>query len=86
MCLLVHAQKTQKDWGKNIFQSISGNDGFQLNVEERFLAIVATESIEIRRYHQRRCLETWHINSAHAPLNRDDGGLLPDAYLHLINR
>ena len=39
-----------------------------------------------RRYHQRRCLEAWHINSAHAPLNRDDGGLLPDAYLHLINR
>ena len=38
-----------------------------------------------RRYHQRR-LQTWHINSAHAPLNRDDGGLLPDAYLHLINR
>ena len=22
------------------------------------------------------CLEAWHINSAHAPLNRDDGGLL----------
>ena len=39
-----------------------------------------------RRYHQRRCLEAWHINSAHAPLNRDDGGLFPDAYLHLINR
>ena len=37
-------------------------------------------------YHQRRCLEAWHINSAHAPLNRDDGGLLPDVYLHLINR
>ena len=31
-----------------------------------------------RRYHQRLCLEAWHINSAHAPLNRDDGGLLPD--------
>ena len=30
-----------------------------------------------RRYHQRLCLEAWHINSAHAPLNRDDGGLLP---------
>ena len=39
-----------------------------------------------QRYHQRRCLEAWHINSAHAHLNRDDGGLLPDAYLHLINR
>ena len=37
-----------------------------------------------RRYHQRLCLEAWHINSAHAPLNRDDGGLLPDAYLHLV--
>ena len=39
-----------------------------------------------RRYHKRRCLGAWHINSAHAPLNRDDGGFLPDAYLHLINR
>ena len=29
-----------------------------------------------RRYHQRLCLEAWHINSAHASLNRDDGGLL----------
>ena len=38
-----------------------------------------------RRYHQIRCLEAWHINGAHAPLNRDDG-LLGDAYLHLINR
>ena len=32
-----------------------------------------------RRYHQRLCLEAWHINSAHAPLNCDHGGLLPDA-------
>ena len=31
-------------------------------------------------YHQRLCLEAWHINSTHAPLNRDDGGLLPEAY------
>ena len=37
-----------------------------------------------RRCHQRLCLEAWHINSAHAPLNRDDGGLLPDAYFHLF--
>ena len=29
-----------------------------------------------RRYHQTRCLEAWHINSEHAPLNRDDVGLL----------
>ena len=36
--------------------------------------------------HQRLCLEAWHINSAHAPLNRDDGGLLPDAYLHLVRK
>ena len=35
---------------------------------------------------QRLCLEAWHINSAHAPLNRDDGGLLPDAYLHLVRK
>ncbi|CAH3163802.1 unnamed protein product, partial [Pocillopora meandrina] len=39
-----------------------------------------------RRYQQRLCLEAWHINSAHAPLNRDDGGLLPDAYLHLVRK
>ena len=38
------------------------------------------------RYHQHLCLEAWHINSAHAPLNRDDGGLLPDAYLHLVRK
>ena len=31
-------------------------------------------------YHQRLCLEAWHINSTHAPLNRDDGGLLPEAH------
>ena len=37
-------------------------------------------------YHQRLCLEAWHINSALAPLNRDDGGLLPDAYLHLVRK
>ena len=34
-----------------------------------------------RRYHQCLCLEAWHINSAHAPSNCDNGGLLPDAYL-----
>ena len=28
-------------------------------------------------YHQHLCLEAWHINSAHTPLNCD-GGLLPD--------
>ena len=39
-----------------------------------------------RRYHQRLCLEAWHINSAHAPSNRDDGGLLPDAYLRLVRK
>ena len=33
-----------------------------------------------RCYHQRRCLEAWHINSTHAPLNCDNGGLLPDEY------
>ena len=39
-----------------------------------------------RRYYQRRCMQAWHINSAHDPLNRDDGGLLPNDYLLLINR
>ena len=39
-----------------------------------------------RCYHLRLCLEAWHINSAHAPLNRDDGGSLPDAYLHLVRK
>ena len=36
------------------------------------------------RYHQRRCLNVSHVNSDHAPLNRDDGGLLPEAYLHFV--
>ena len=35
-------------------------------------------------YHQRPCLEAWHINSAQAPC--DGGGLLPDTYLHLARR
>ena len=39
-----------------------------------------------RCYHQRLCSEAWYVNSAHAPLNRDDGGLLPDAYLHLVRK
>ena len=39
-----------------------------------------------RRYHQRLCLEAWHINSAHVPSSRDDRGLLPDAYLHLARK
>ena len=39
-----------------------------------------------RRYQQRLFLEAWHIISAHAPLNRDDGSLLPDAYLHLVRK
>ena len=37
-------------------------------------------------YHQRLCLEAWHINSAHTTLNRDDGGLLPYSYLHLVRK
>ena len=39
-----------------------------------------------RRYHQRLCLDAWHVNSTHAPLNCDDDGLLPDAYLHLVKK
>ena len=39
-----------------------------------------------RCYYQRLCLEAWNINSTQAPLNRDDGGLLPDAYLHLVRK
>ena len=35
---------------------------------------------------QRLCLEAWHINSAHPPLNRYNGGLLPDAYLYLVRK
>ena len=31
-------------------------------------------------------LEAWHINSAKAPLTLDDGGLLPDTYLHLRSK
>ena len=39
-----------------------------------------------RRYHQRLCLDAWHVNSTDAPLNCDDDGLLPDAYLHLVKK
>ena len=39
-----------------------------------------------RRYHQRLCLEAWQINSTHAPLNCDNGGLLPDAHLLLVRK
>ena len=39
-----------------------------------------------KKNHQRLCLEAWQVNSAHDPLNRDDGGLLPDAYLHLVRK
>ena len=46
------------------------------------LKIIATN----RLYHQLLCLEAWHTNPAHALLNRDDGGLLPDAYFHLIRK
>ena len=38
------------------------------------------------RCHQGLCVEAWHINSAHIPLNCNDGGLLPDAYLHLVRK
>ena len=39
-----------------------------------------------RRYHQPLCLEVRHINSAHAPLNRDDDSLRPDAYLRFVRK
>jgi len=39
----------------------------------------------IWQYHQRP-LEAWHVNSTHAPLNRDDGSILPDTYVHLIDK
>ena len=38
-----------------------------------------TRAILNRKTIPRQCL-------AHAPLNRDDGGLLPDAYLHLVRK
>ena len=48
---------------------------------------MANGNIRLRKKnHQRLCLEAWHVNSAHAPLNRDDGGLLPDTYLHLVRK
>ena len=37
-------------------------------------------------HHQHLFWEAWHTNSAHPPLNRDNGGLLPDTDLHLINK
>lgn len=39
-----------------------------------------------RRYHKRLCLEAWNINSTHAPLNRNNGGLLLDAYVHHVRK
>ena len=41
-----------------------------------------------RGYDQRLGLEgcKWHNTSANAPLNRDEGGLLSNTFLHLITR
>lgn len=39
-----------------------------------------------RHYHWHLCLGAWCINSAHVPINNDDGGLLPDTYLHLVRK
>ena len=36
-------------------------------------------------WHQHLCLEAWHNNSAHTPLNRDGIDLLPHPHLHLIS-
>ena len=33
-------------------------------------------------YQQRLCLETWHIDSAHAPLNRDE---FKSVFTHVTN-
>ena len=74
----------------NIFNVVTTYDSvyrFRNSMNIRTISLDNSKIITTnRRYHQRRCLEAWHINSAHAPLNRDDGGLLPDVYLHLINR
>ena len=37
-------------------------------------------------YHQRICLEAWHINSTDYAINRDDGNLFPEAYKDLIKK
>ena len=37
-------------------------------------------------YHQRICLEAWHINSMDYAINRDDGNLFPEAYKHFIKK
>ena len=34
----------------------------------------------------KKFLNNFNFNSAHAPLNRDEGGLLPDDYLHLVRK
>ena len=65
-----------------LFVQTQGSDYWQLIHGWDKFKIITTN----RRYHQRLGLEAWHINSAHAPLNRDDGGLLPDAYLHLVRK
>ena len=38
------------------------------------------------RYQGRISVEAWRINSGHIPLDRDDGGLWPDNYLHLTDK
>lgn len=43
-------------------------------------------AIKARREKDSLVLESWHNNSAHAPLDHDDGGPSPDTYLHLINK
>ena len=65
-----------------LFVQTQGSDYWQLIHGWDKFKIITTN----RGYHQRLCLEAWHINSAHAPLNRDDGGLFPDAYLHLVRK
>ena len=34
----------------------------------------------------KKFLNNFNFNSAHAPLNRDEGGFLPDDYLHLVRK
>jgi hypothetical protein len=38
------------------------------------------------RYHQRLCIEAWHINMSNHALNKDDRAYLPEEYMHLIGR
>ena len=37
-----------------------------------------------KRYDQRRCLETWHLNMSNHALNKEDGAYLSEEYTFIL--